>query len=607
MGLAMGAIVRGRYRVLRRLGEGGMGSVYEIEELRRPGTVYALKELLDDGTLPQDELDQARARFAAEIALMRRLRHPRLPAFVESFDESGKRYFVMEYIPGGTLDERLSAAHATLPERDVLDWAIGICDALTYLHRQRPPIIVRDLKPGNIMVTPTGDVRLIDLGIARTYKPGKQTNTENLGTMTYASPEHLGQTQTDPRSDIYSLGATLYHLLTNIEPAPLETPAPGALRRHVPSLSAATEAAVIRCMALDPKRRFQSATALKDALVRARAALPAPSQPVSALPAQVGHAPITMGAAPVIRAAPAHSSSGGRSASRAAAPAVRPAPSRSASPAGTTPAQSAASGPTASSPQMPTGTYCPTCGYLNRPGARFCAQDGTLLLAGVVAAAAAPALASTLPDGPVVPANPAASAAMTAQLAHEAYATGRRNVALRHCETAARQGTADYDLSLLHGRTLRALGRPAEAADAFALAGRQRQTAEAFTLEGEAARESGDLTRAVVALTRARQLDPHDANACYQLGTICLAQGQLAQAEGELEAALALRPDDGRTLLALARVAIARADWTRAEDLLHRAASALPGDAEPATLLGELREARAASGTAATHPPQAAS
>ena len=98
---------------------------------------------------------------------------------------------------------------------------------LSYLHAQHPPIIVRDLKPGNIMVTPEGDVFLIDFGIARTYKAGKQSNTENLGTAIYASPEHHGHGQTDARSDIYSLGATMYHLLTNVEPAPMETPRPG--------------------------------------------------------------------------------------------------------------------------------------------------------------------------------------------------------------------------------------------------------------------------------------------------------------------------------------------------------------------------------------------
>jgi tRNA A-37 threonylcarbamoyl transferase component Bud32 len=586
MGLAQGAIVGGHYRVLRRLGEGGMGSVYAVEDTRRSGTICALKELLDDGTLPPDEVAQARARFTAEIALMRRLRHPYLPRFIESFDEDGKSYFVMEYIPGGTLDDRLSAAGAPLPERDVLGWAISICDALTYLHWQRPPIIVRDLKPGNIIITPSGEARLIDLGIARTYKPGKQTNTENLGTMIYASPEHLGQTQTDPRSDIYSLGATLYHLLTNVEPVPMETPAPGALRRRAPAVSAATEDIVIRCMALDPNVRFQSAADLKEALMRARNAL----------------APLPAAAAPVVHRAPFATrpvptpTTGANSSARPASGAAHVAPRRARG------GDRSALAPAASSPslpQAPAGIYCPTCGYLNRPRARFCAQDGMPLIPGVI-----PPAGSVSTTTPVVPPDPIATAALTAQLAREAYATGRLSAALRHCEQAIRQGAADYDLALLRGRILRALGRPLEAAEAFAAAARLRSTAEAYLLEGGAAREGGDLTRAVIALTHARQLDPRDAVASYELGVTCLDLGQLAQAEGELEAALALRPNDGRTLLALARVAIARAEWARSEDLLRRAAAALPGDPTPVKLLGDVQAAR--TGATSPQPPQMA-
>src|SRR5262249_55081869 len=187
-------------------------------------------------------------------------------------------------------------AHGPLPERDVLRWMLGVCDVLAYLHNQRPPIIVRDLKPANIMVTPQGDVRLIDFGIARTYKPGKVGNTENLGTMTYASPEHLGQAQTDARSDIYSLGATIFHLLTNHEPTPMETPAPGSLRRYMPTLDAATEALVLRAMELDPERRFQSAGELRDALARCLALLgvtSASSVPVATAPVPAVHAAVS--------------------------------------------------------------------------------------------------------------------------------------------------------------------------------------------------------------------------------------------------------------------------------------------------------------------------
>ncbi|MFI5273201.1 MAG: protein kinase [Ktedonobacterales bacterium] len=573
--LPLGTVIGGRYRVLRRLGEGGMGSVYQVEDVRPRGRVWAMKELLDDGTLPPDEVAQARARFAGEITLMRRLRHPGLPAFAESFDEAGKRYFVMEYIPGGTLDERLTAAHAALPERDVLRWMIAVCDALSYLHNQRPPIIVRDLKPGNIMVTPGGDVRLIDLGIARTYKPGKLTNTENLGTMTYASPEHLGQTQTDPRSDIYSLGATIYHLVTNVEPVPMETPAPGALRRHAPAVSAATEAAVIRSMALDPARRFQSAAQLKDALARCLALIEPPS-PAAAPPRHPAVAP-----GPRARPAAARPA--------VARPPAMPAPARAPAPPAAVPRSQASLSSGGDRTPGRDSAFCPACGYANRPGARFCAHDGTPLDprgARVAASAAAPPTVRGV--------DPAATAALTAQLAREAFATGRLLVAVRHCERADREGTADYDLYLLLGRASRALGRHSAAADAFAKAARLRATAEAHALEGQSARDAGDPARALVAFTRARQLNPRDPDLCVQLGLTCLDLGQLAQAEGELEAALELRPEDGPALLALGQVCAKRQDWHRAESYLQRAAAALPASTEPVRRLAEVRAASSA-------------
>ncbi|HEU5439284.1 MAG TPA: protein kinase [Ktedonobacterales bacterium] len=527
MALTAGAVLHGRYRLLRPLGTGGMGSVYLVEDLRRPGTVWALKQLLDDGTLPADEAAQARARFTAEIALMRRLRHPRLPRFVESFDEGGARYFVMEFIPGGTLDERLAAARAPLPERDVLRWALAVCDALTYLHGQRPPIIVRDLKPGNIMLTPSGDVRLIDLGIARTYKPGQLSNTENLGTMTYASPEHLGQTQTDPRSDLYSLGATLYHLLTYVEPTPLETPPPGALRAHVPALSAATEAAVIRAMQLDPARRFQSAAEMHEALAHSLAAID-PAAARAPVPAPRTRPPVAT------RPVPA--------AARVAAPARG----------------QAATGPPAAGPR------CPRCGHANRPSARFCARDGTPLQAAAAPPLARPAASMVATARPPRGTPRATRAATTVQLAREAYTTGHLAAALRHCETAISQGAANYDLYLLQGRALQALGRHGEAVNAFGAAARLRTTAEAYALEAQAARATGDDSRALLALTRARQLDPRDPDLCYQLGLVCRALGQLAQAEGELEMALALRPGDQQIARALTDVRAAAANRSRA-------------------------------------------
>ncbi len=574
MGLTAGTVLRGRYRVLSRAGEGGMGSVYQVEDLAHPGRVWALKELLIDPAAPAEEAAWAAKRFEDEIALMRRLAHPRLPAFVEDFTEGGRRSFVMEFIPGATLEERLARAHGPLPERDVLDWMIGICEALAYLHGRQPPIIMRDLKPGNIMVTPRGDVRLIDLGIARTYKHGKLSNTENLGTMTYASPEHLGQAQTDARSDIYSLGATMFHLLTGVEPTPMETPAPGSLRRHQPALGEATEAAVIRAMRLNPTERFQTAAELRDALVRCRALLGPVAPIVPTLTPQ--RAPAT---APVTLPSPAVAVP----ASARAAAAVRRATSATAG-----------------------GIPCPRCGFLNRRGARFCARDGVALSAASAAASAVPATSAARParasarsavaGRAAKPTAPVAAGVTTAELsvrrATEAFAGGRFAMTVRQCETAIAQGRATYDVYLLLGQSLAQLERHAEAAVAYGHAAELRPTVAALRAEGEAARAAGDLARAQIAFTRARQLDPRDADICRLLGLTCLDLGQPAQAEGDLRAALELNPGDALALVGLGRAAAATGRWDEAITHARAALAAQPDEPSAHLELGRALLAR---------------
>jgi tetratricopeptide (TPR) repeat protein len=523
MALAEGSVLDGRYRVLRQLGEGGMGSVYQVEDLARPSAVWALKVLLDDTTASPEDTAWARRRFDDEIALMRTLAHPRIPRFCEALVEGGRRCFVMEFIPGVTLEERLAATHAPLPERDVLRWLIAVCDVLTYLHGRQPPIIVRDLKPGNIMITPAGDVRLIDFGIARTFKPGKIGNTENLGTMTYASPEHLGQAQTDARSDIYSLGATMFHLLTNTEPVPMETPTLGLLRRLAPRVSLATEEVATRAMQLDPQRRFQSAAELRDALARCLARLET-SRADGARPAPA-------------RAAP----------TRAARATVATLP---------IPVEIGASSPTG-------GAVCPRCGFVNRRNARFCAQDGISLRGTAGSPLAAPVAR--------------ASAELSAQRATEALAAGRFQQAVRQCDAALAQGRPTAELQVVLGRAQQALGRHREAASAFAEAAHLRPAAATLALEGAEWRAAGEPARALVALTRARQLDPHDPAFSLQLGEVCLELGHLAQAEGELRDVLAARPDDPAALLALGRVFAARRDWQQAIET-YRAALTVADD-----------------------------
>ena len=574
MGLQAGTILKGRYgryRIMSRLGEGGMGSVYQAEDLAHPGVYWAIKELLDDTTAPPEDVEWAKQRFEAEIRLMRDegLRHTRMPAYRDDFTQGEHRFLVMEYIPGMNLEERQLRAHAPLPEREVLRWMIDICDVLDYLHHQKPPIIVRDLKPANVMITPQDEARLIDFGIARRFKPGQRTNTENLGTMTYASPEHLGRTQTDQRSDIYSLGATTYHLLTNQEPTPLETPYPGKLRQYQPMLSPATEAAVIKSMQIEPRERFQSAAELRDALAKCLRLLTKPAQ------------------APTSARAP----------SRQPSP---PAPSRVAAatvitPAVTAPARAAPPAPSTSGGQAM--SICPHCGFLNRQGARFCAQDGTPLRAGGElplrhAAAVSPnraygAAGSAARSGAVnqdhfgepAGATLTTTAALSMQKANEAFRAHQYQRVVHECEAAIQQGRQTYDVYVLLGRALSEQGRYQEAAAAFAEAARLRPTLEAVKLEGAAWQQSGQLAGAQIAYTRARQLDPQDAEVSFRLGVVCYGLGQFAQAEGELEAAIKLRPTYTEALVALGRVQAVRKQWDDALATYQKAISIDPGSA----------------------------
>ncbi len=252
MPLAIGTILDRKFKIVQVLGEGGMGTVYKVEQTDRPGRFWAVKELLINPNTPEDERKSAIERFNKEIDLLYDLKNPRIPSLGVSFQERGNYYFLMEFVPGKSLEKVLEDTNAPLPEEKVVKWMMQVCEALSYIHSRIPPIILRDLKPGNIMVTPDDNVQLIDFGIARRFDPNKRTNTENLGTISYASPEHLGSitspgqrrsaqnpgrlVQTDARSDIYSLGATMYHLLTNHEPEPIQTPAPGSILSKVPRL-----------------------------------------------------------------------------------------------------------------------------------------------------------------------------------------------------------------------------------------------------------------------------------------------------------------------------------------------------------------------------------
>src|SRR5436189_2467808 len=212
--LAADTVLQGRYRIVRQLGQGGMGAVYEAVDERLDTTV-ALKE-----TLFTDE--KLRKQFEREARLLARLHHPALPRVSDHFTESEGQLLVMQYIAGQDLSEMLIARNAPFSEAEVTRWADQLCDALDYLHTQDPQIIHRDIKPQNLKLTSRGQIVLLDFGLAKgSVGPltAVTTSASIFGyTPNYAPLEQIQGKGTDPRSDIYALGATLYHLVTNVKP-----------------------------------------------------------------------------------------------------------------------------------------------------------------------------------------------------------------------------------------------------------------------------------------------------------------------------------------------------------------------------------------------------
>ena len=239
--------------------------MYETVDLHLPGKRWAVKEMSDAYITNPLDRPRAIAAFHQEAQMLGTLNHPNLPKVVDYFTEGGREYLVMEYVDGQSLEEMLRAGgNRPFGEDQVLSWALQLCDVLDYLHHQN--IIFRDLKPSNIIIEPGGTLRLVDFGIARLFKPGKATDTAAIGTLGYAPPEQYGSVQTDLRSDIYSLGATLHTLLTGFDPSqsPMFFP---AVRQLNPAISVEMERAVTTAMAQRPDQRWQNISQTRNALM----------------------------------------------------------------------------------------------------------------------------------------------------------------------------------------------------------------------------------------------------------------------------------------------------------------------------------------------------
>jgi len=544
MPLPLGTILDGKFKIVQVLGEGGMGTVYKVEQVGKPGYFRAVKELLISPNTPADERNSAIERFDKEIDLLFNLKHPRIPSLILSFQERGNYYFVMEFVPGRNLEKILEDSKAPLDEDQVIHWMMQVCEALRYIHSRTPPIILRDLKPGNVMITPDDNVQLIDFGIARKFDPNKRTNTENLGTISYASPEHLGSitapgqkrsalnpgklVQTDARSDIYSLGATMYHLLTDHEPDPIQTPPTGSILAKNPRLRTVrignrvvcpVEQVIIKAMQQDPANRFQNAEAMRVALQHC----------------------LPNGATP-------------------------------------TTVQIQASSPNATI-IVPVGELiCPKCGYHNRPGAKFCKRDGQPLIQGATAVPprVSPQAVSkaTIPPRPVQPSH-AAVYAVQAGNTQAAYRLGLQFMNSKNYAEAVNQfkmaqvpGNSSYDVLYNLGRAYRQYGQSVKDKDKHLFIENMKFAAEhfeqAFALKpgavdtyfqlGMTYHDLGLFDKAIASFKKALLYSPRDSAIYYQLGTLAMDQLYDREAEAYFLEGLKINPDHVLILIALGRL-----------------------------------------------------
>lgn len=259
--LEIGSVIDGKYKILNVVGKGGMSVVY-LAMNERANKQWAIKEVRKDG---MQSFEVVKQNLVAETDLLKKLNHPHLPSIIDVIDCDDTFLIVMDYIEGNPL----SKAHETSGAQnqdDVIEWAKQLCDVLGYLHSRKPPIIYRDMKPSNVMLKPDGNVMLIDFGTAREFKYSSVADTTCLGTQGYAAPEQFGgHGQTDARTDIYCLGATMYHLVTGHNPAtpPYEM---YPIRQWNPMLSSGLEEIILKCTQRNPEDRYQSCAELLYAL-----------------------------------------------------------------------------------------------------------------------------------------------------------------------------------------------------------------------------------------------------------------------------------------------------------------------------------------------------
>lgn len=256
--LEIGTLVDGKYKILSEIGHGGMSVVYmAINE--KANKTWAVKEVRKDSKMDFNTVKQG---LMAEIETLKNLKHPNLPSIIDVIEDDDSFIIVMDYIEGRSLD-KIIEENGAQPEAYVVEWAKQLCDVFGYLHSRTPPIIYRDMKPANIMLKPDGNIMVIDFGTAKHYEIDLGETT-GIGTIGYAAPEQYigsGLGRTDARTDIYCLGITMYHLLTNIDPCK-NLISDKSIRAVNPALSHGLDAIIQKCTQYQPSDRYQSCAEL---------------------------------------------------------------------------------------------------------------------------------------------------------------------------------------------------------------------------------------------------------------------------------------------------------------------------------------------------------
>lgn len=278
--LQPGDILQDRYRIIGTLGVGGFSSVYQARDMRFANVtkLCAIKEMVN--LAPDPKIREITTRtFEREASILATLDHPSVVSVHDYFSEGARSYLVLEFIRGKDLESLLTEQSDFYKQEDVLDWALQICDVLSYLHKHRPdPIVFRDMKPSNVMLDPHGRIRLIDFGIAKLFQSEEKNTT--IGTEGYAPPEQY-RGEASPAGDIYGFGATLHHLLTRQDPR-LEPPFSFQERPiHAvnPDISPAFEQVIMRCVSYNAAERYKDGDELRNALLKVKQQIENPGQP----------------------------------------------------------------------------------------------------------------------------------------------------------------------------------------------------------------------------------------------------------------------------------------------------------------------------------------